>query len=193
VRPASWRRAERLHTGARRADMAIPTARRPDVLAQTICAHLLARSAYSQGARDRPDLARQRDLRSVGVASSVGRARRCGRGHGGRCPLRDEWGRRLAFGVRAGGPHPMVWVPAWITNQDLEDLVTQPVRGPLFERLSSFATSVSYDQRGTGLSDPVSLTDLPTLEGWTDDLHAGGSRRPGARVHLHQPRPRGAK
>ena len=79
---------------------------------------------------------------------------------------------RLAFRVRAGGPHLIVWVPAWITNQDLEDLVTQPMRGPLFERLSSFATSVSYDQRGTGLSDPVSLADLPTLEGWTDDLHA---------------------
>ncbi|HET8619605.1 MAG TPA: adenylate/guanylate cyclase domain-containing protein [Acidimicrobiales bacterium] len=79
---------------------------------------------------------------------------------------------RLAFRVRAGGPHPMVWVPSWISNQDLEDLVTQPVRGPLFERLSSFATSVSYDQRSTGLSDPASLADLPTLEGWTDDLHA---------------------
>ena len=39
-------------------------------------------------------------------------------------------------------------------------------------RLSSFATVVSYDQRGTGLSDPVSLGDLPTLEGWADDLHA---------------------
>ncbi|MGH9236365.1 MAG: adenylate/guanylate cyclase domain-containing protein [Acidimicrobiales bacterium] len=79
---------------------------------------------------------------------------------------------RLAFRVLVGGPHQMVWVPAWISNQDLDDLVTQPVRGPLFERLSSFATSVSYDHRGTGLSDPVSLADLPTLEGWTDDLHA---------------------
>ena len=79
---------------------------------------------------------------------------------------------RLAFRVRAGGPHQMVWVPSWITNQDLDDLVTQPLRGPLFERLSSFATCVSYDHRGMGLSDPVSLADLPTLEGWTDDLHA---------------------
>jgi len=52
---------------------------------------------------------------------------------------------RLAFRVAAGGPHAIVWVPAWVSNQDLEDLVTQPVRGPLFERLSSFATAVSYD------------------------------------------------
>jgi class 3 adenylate cyclase len=47
-----------------------------------------------------------------------------------------------------------------------------PRFGLLFERLASFATLVSYAQRGTGLSDPVSLVDLPTLEGWADDLHA---------------------
>jgi class 3 adenylate cyclase len=79
---------------------------------------------------------------------------------------------RLAFRVRAGGPNVIVSVPGWLSNQDLETLGTQPLRGPLFERLSSFATVLSYDQRGTGLSDPVSLADLPTLEGWTDDLHA---------------------
>jgi pimeloyl-ACP methyl ester carboxylesterase len=79
---------------------------------------------------------------------------------------------RLAFRVRAGGPHVIVWVPAWTSNQDLEDLAPQRVPGLFFERLSSFATVVSYDQRGTGLSDPVSLVDLPALEAWTDDLHA---------------------
>jgi class 3 adenylate cyclase len=78
---------------------------------------------------------------------------------------------RLAFRVRAGGPHVIVRVPAWVSNQDLESLESR-VRGLLAERLSSFATVVSYDARGTGLSDPVSLGDLPTLEGWTDDLHA---------------------
>jgi class 3 adenylate cyclase len=75
---------------------------------------------------------------------------------------------RLAFSVRAGGPHVIVKVPAWISNLDLES----QERGPLHERLSSFATVVSYDARGTGLSDPVSLGEPPTLEGWTDDLHA---------------------
>jgi class 3 adenylate cyclase len=79
---------------------------------------------------------------------------------------------RLAFTVLAGGPHSIVLVPGWGSNQDLENLAGEPVPGPLFERLSSFATVVSYDQRGTGLSDPVSLVDLPTFEAWTDDLHA---------------------
>jgi class 3 adenylate cyclase len=75
---------------------------------------------------------------------------------------------RLAFRVFSGGPHDIVWVPAWISNQDLADPQSQRP----FERLSSFATTVSYDARGTGLSDPLALAELPTLEGWTDDLHA---------------------
>src|SRR5262245_4636656 len=76
---------------------------------------------------------------------------------------------RLAFRVRAGGPHVMVSISPWLTNQDLDEW---RARGPFSERVSSFATVVSYDQRGSGLSDPVSLADLPTVEGWTDDLHA---------------------
>jgi pimeloyl-ACP methyl ester carboxylesterase len=79
---------------------------------------------------------------------------------------------RLAFRVRAGGPHVIVRVPSGLTNQDLQDPGMPPLSGPLLERLSSFATVVSYDQRGAGLSDPVSLVDLATLDGWADDLHA---------------------
>ena len=80
---------------------------------------------------------------------------------------------RLAFRVRAGGPHPIVWVAKWFAMQDLETPAPpQSVSGPWFARLLSFATVVSYDQRGTGLSDPVSLADLPTLEVLADDLHA---------------------
>jgi pimeloyl-ACP methyl ester carboxylesterase len=77
---------------------------------------------------------------------------------------------RSAFKVFAGGPHDIVWVPSWITNQDLAD--RHPLHAQSIERLTSFATVVSYDQRGTGLSDPVSSAELPTLEGWADDLHA---------------------
>jgi class 3 adenylate cyclase len=77
---------------------------------------------------------------------------------------------RLAFKVAAGGPHNIVWIGSWISNLDLAD--ADPLNTLLIERLTSFATVVSYDQRGTGLSDPVSLTELPTLEGWADDLNA---------------------
>jgi pimeloyl-ACP methyl ester carboxylesterase len=76
---------------------------------------------------------------------------------------------RLAYKVRGTGPHEIVFVPDWVSNQDVED---HAELGLFFERLASFARVVRYDQRGTGLSDPVALDDLPTLEQWTDDLHA---------------------
>ena len=125
----------------------------------------------SRDAHRSADLVRQRDLRSVGVAcSSTGRDDVVvGTEVDVRYAISGD--ARLAFRVREGGPHVIVRVPAWISNQDLANLDSQ-VHGLLDERLSSFATVVSYDQRGTGLSDPVSLGDLPTLEGWTDDLHA---------------------
>jgi class 3 adenylate cyclase len=79
---------------------------------------------------------------------------------------------RLAFRVRGSGPHPIVMVANWVSNQDLDFLSSERLHGMFFERLFSFATVVSYDQRGTGLSDPVSLADLPTLEVRAADLHA---------------------
>jgi pimeloyl-ACP methyl ester carboxylesterase len=71
-----------------------------------------------------------------------------------------------------GGPHVIVRVPPRVSNQHLENLESQVQHGLLAERASSFATVVSYDQRGTGLSDPVALGDLPTLASWAEDLHA---------------------
>ena len=58
---------------------------------------------------------------------------------------------RLAFKVAAGDPHNVVWVGSWISNLDLVD--RDPLNAPLRGRLTSFASVVSYDQRGTGLSD----------------------------------------
>jgi pimeloyl-ACP methyl ester carboxylesterase len=75
----------------------------------------------------------------------------------------------LAYTVRGDGPNEIVFVPDWVSNQDVEDPSDM---GALWERLASFATVVRYDQRGSGLSDPVAVDDLPTLERWTDDLHA---------------------
>lgn len=47
---------------------------------------------------------------------------------------------------------------------------------PRFEsflrRLSSFSRLICFDQRGTGLSDPVPVSELPTLEVWMDDVRA---------------------
>jgi pimeloyl-ACP methyl ester carboxylesterase len=47
---------------------------------------------------------------------------------------------------------------------------------PRFEaflrRLASFTRLICFDQRGTGLSDPVPSSELPTLEQWMDDVRA---------------------
>ena len=74
---------------------------------------------------------------------------------------------RVAFTVRGRGAYQIVSIPNWLGNQDLE---MDP--HAIDEGLMSIGTVVSYDQRGSGLSDPVALNDLPTLERWTDDLHA---------------------
>jgi class 3 adenylate cyclase len=77
---------------------------------------------------------------------------------------------RLAFRVRGHGSHEIVMVPTWLSNQDAAPPSWADTSAQ--DRLWSFATVVTYDQRGTGISDPVSLHELPTLEGWADDLHA---------------------
>jgi class 3 adenylate cyclase len=76
---------------------------------------------------------------------------------------------RLAFTVRGNGPHEIIFVPAWLSNQDV---APTPAYGKFWEHLSNFASVVMYDPRGSGLSDPVALDDLPTLEQWAEDLDA---------------------
>ncbi|MGH2655725.1 MAG: adenylate/guanylate cyclase domain-containing protein [Actinomycetota bacterium] len=39
-------------------------------------------------------------------------------------------------------------------------------------RLASFSRLICFDQRGSGMSDPVALEKLPTLEEWMDDVRA---------------------
>ncbi|HVE62943.1 MAG TPA: adenylate/guanylate cyclase domain-containing protein [Mycobacteriales bacterium] len=39
-------------------------------------------------------------------------------------------------------------------------------------RLAEFCTLILFDKRGVGLSDPIALGQMPTLEDWGDDLQA---------------------
>jgi hypothetical protein len=48
---------------------------------------------------------------------------------------------RLAFRVLVGGPHAIVFVPGWVSNQDLDYLETPTVLGAFYERLSSFVAN----------------------------------------------------
>jgi class 3 adenylate cyclase len=76
----------------------------------------------------------------------------------------------IAYQTIGDGPIDLVLVDQWFSNVDamwefppLERLLTQ---------LSSFSRLIVVDKRGTGLSDPVAVDALPTIEEWIDDLRA---------------------
>jgi class 3 adenylate cyclase len=62
----------------------------------------------------------------------------------------------------------VVFVPDWFNH--VEAQWDEPASARFLERLASFSRLVVFDKRGTGLSDPVPLSDLPTVEAWMDDL-----------------------
>lgn len=43
---------------------------------------------------------------------------------------------------------------------------------PVLDRLSSYARLIMFDKRGVGMSDPLAVPMLPTLEKWADDVAA---------------------
>lgn len=75
----------------------------------------------------------------------------------------------IAYQVVGDGSVDLVWVPGY---QHLEMLWEWPATAQIMRRLSSFSRLILFDKRGTGLSDPVPLTTLPTLEEWMDDVRA---------------------
>jgi class 3 adenylate cyclase len=64
----------------------------------------------------------------------------------------------------------LVVVPGWVTH--LEAHWDDPLVWMFAERLASFSRLILFDKRGTGLSDPVSEENLPTLEMRMEDVHA---------------------
>jgi class 3 adenylate cyclase len=76
----------------------------------------------------------------------------------------------IAYQVVGGGELDLVYVPGWVSN--VEYMWTYPPFAQFLRRLSSFARVILFDKRGTGLSDPVPLDRLPTLEQRMDDVRA---------------------
>src|SRR5213594_616359 len=85
----------------------------------------------------------------------------------------------VAYQVIGGGPVDIVFVPDWVTN--LEVMWEEAAIARFLTRLGSIGRLICYDKRGTGISDPVPLGALPTLEQWMDDirtvLDAAGAER----------------
>src|SRR5579884_2379598 len=83
----------------------------------------------------------------------------------------------IAYQVLGTGPLDLVFVPGFVSNLDIhwEDSGFEH----LMRRLASFSRLITFDKRGTGLSDGAS--DLPNLETRMDDMrvvmNAVGSER----------------
>jgi class 3 adenylate cyclase len=79
-------------------------------------------------------------------------------------------GIHIAYQVFGEGRLDLVFVAEFWNS--IEAMWEEPGYARALERLGSFARVICLDQRGTGLSDPVSLSELPTLEVWADDVIA---------------------
>jgi class 3 adenylate cyclase len=68
------------------------------------------------------------------------------------------------------GPVDVVLLTQWFSNVDSQWDV--PPLAEFIGRLARFGRVLTFDKRGTGLSDPVPASELPSIEEWMDDLRA---------------------
>ena len=85
----------------------------------------------------------------------------------------------IAYQVVGQGPIDIVFVMGWVSH--LEYFWNEPSFASFLTRLASMSRLILFDKRGTGLSDAVPISELPTLDQRMDDVHAVmeavGSRR----------------
>ncbi|MGZ4144695.1 MAG: adenylate/guanylate cyclase domain-containing protein [Actinomycetota bacterium] len=76
----------------------------------------------------------------------------------------------IAYQVFGDGPLQVLMIPNWVTH--LEAMWEIPGIARTMERLGSFARVIVYDLLGTGMSDPVSLDRVPTMEDRSAEVRA---------------------
>ena len=85
----------------------------------------------------------------------------------------------IAYQVVGSGPIDIVFVMGWVSH--LEYFWNEPSFASFLTRLTSMARLILFDKRGTGLSDAVPISELPSLEQRMFDvqavMEAVGSRR----------------
>jgi pimeloyl-ACP methyl ester carboxylesterase/class 3 adenylate cyclase len=72
-------------------------------------------------------------------------------------------GFHIAYQVMGEGPPDLITINSG-PGSHIENQWDLPAVVRIFERMSSFARVVSFDNRGAGLSDPVAPTEVPSLE-----------------------------
>jgi DNA-binding winged helix-turn-helix (wHTH) protein len=76
----------------------------------------------------------------------------------------------IAYQVIGDGPVDLLFVMGWLSH--LEYFWTEPSFARFLRKLASFSRLILFDKRGTGLSDRVPVSELPTLEQRMDDVRA---------------------
>jgi class 3 adenylate cyclase/alpha-beta hydrolase superfamily lysophospholipase len=76
----------------------------------------------------------------------------------------------LAYQVVGNGPIDLLYIPGWVSHLDLH--WEEPSVARFLRRLATGFRMVTFDRRGTGLSDRVTDHDLPPLESRMDDTRA---------------------
>jgi DNA-binding SARP family transcriptional activator/pimeloyl-ACP methyl ester carboxylesterase len=76
----------------------------------------------------------------------------------------------IAYQVIGEGPPDLVLVPGRVSN--VECFWEEPRAARFLRRLASIGRLILFDKRGTGLSDPVPLDALPSLEQRMTDVRA---------------------
>src|SRR5260370_40219620 len=73
----------------------------------------------------------------------------------------------LAYRVFCQSQRDLLFLPNWLTNAEV--MWDEPSLAAYLQRLATFSRVICFDRRGTGVSDPVMLSSLPTLDSWMDD------------------------
>jgi class 3 adenylate cyclase len=85
----------------------------------------------------------------------------------------------VAYQVVGDGPLDLLYF--YGMGSHIEFAWESPAYAEFYMRLASFSRLIMFDRRGTGSSDGISRTAIPTWEEWTEDivavLDAAGSRR----------------
>jgi class 3 adenylate cyclase len=76
----------------------------------------------------------------------------------------------IAYQVVGDGPLDLVLIPEWFSHLEASWDVAPLAR--TLQRLGSFSRLIMFDKGGSGLSDPVPLTELPSLEVWIEQVQA---------------------
>jgi pimeloyl-ACP methyl ester carboxylesterase len=77
-------------------------------------------------------------------------------------------GLHIAYQAMGDGPPDVVFIPEWSGHVELR--WEEPRMARFLQQMASMGRMLIFDKRGVGLSDPVSLSELPSLEEWADDV-----------------------